>query len=393
MATGVGRPLCLAMVTTSHVYAILLLWSFGWVVHGAGDVGSAPVTHVVKNGYLLPAGDYVGVHTSELQARVIDSLYPQIHPKKALASISLVNSSVLRYLTLEGDYFADVPLVLPSLFVLRLNGTMKDAQNLSASSLNGVPHVGMITLNVSMYSAVVGGTVDATTWNATRMLAVSVLNSERSAVRFVRALSNWQTSIGVHGGSQNEIAHCDAGGVEGAPILARAIWLLATAKCYVHHCHVHHAQMHALDFDAYTASSVAWSNLCEDNKEEGIFVEETAHDNVITGNTCRRNKNGIGVYSKVVGPVKGNVFFGNLVQGNYKNAITAGGYGHSTNLHSDSNTFFANTALDTPPGLASFNPMHGANQHDYWFGNHVDGTGPDFFPIPVANGNVGIFES
>ena len=383
------RRLCdVVTMVPSRVYVTLLLWSLGCVVHGAGD----PVTHVVKNGYLLPSGNYVGVHTSELQARVIDSLYPHVRPKTELASISLVNNSVLRYLTLEGDYFADVPLILPSLFVLRLNGTMKDAQNLCASSFNRVPHVGMITLNVSMYSAVIGGTVDATTWNATRMLAVSVLNSERSTVRFVRALSNWQTSIGVHGGSQNEIAHCDAGGVEGAPILARAIWLLATDKCYVHHCHVHHAQMHALDFDAYTSSSVAWSNLCEDNKEEGIFVEETAHDNVITGNTCRRNKNGIGVYSKVVGPVKGNVFFGNVLQGNYLNAITAGGYGHSANLYSDTNTFFANTALDTPPDLASFNPMHGANQHDYWFGNEVDGTGSEFFPIPAANDNVGIFE-
>jgi hypothetical protein len=33
--------------------------------------------------------------------------------------------------------------------------------------------------------------------------------------------------------------------------------------------------MHALDFDAYTSSSSAYSNLCEDNGEEGIFVEET----------------------------------------------------------------------------------------------------------------------
>jgi hypothetical protein len=36
--------------------------------------------------------------------------------------------------------------------------------------------------------------------------------------------------------------------------------------------------------------------------------------------------------------------------------------------------------------------MHGANQHDYWFGNEVDGTGSEFFPIPAANDNVGIFE-
>ena len=157
------------------------------------------------------------------------------------------------------------------------------------------------------------------------MQAVSLLNSRRSTVRRLRALSNWESAIGIKGGEQNEISYCDTGGTNVYPTLGRAIWLLATVSGYVHNCYVHHSLTHALDFDAYTSSSVAWNNLCEDNKAEGIFVEETAHNNVIASNTCRRNKNGIGVYSNVVGPVKGNIFFGNIVDGNYNFAMTAGG--------------------------------------------------------------------
>ena len=153
--------------------------------------------------------------------------------------------------------------------------------------------------------------------------------------------------------------------------------------------------MHALDFDAYTSSSIAWNNLCEDNDAEGIFVEETAKDNVIVSNTCRRNKNGIGVYSNVVGPVKNNVFFGNLVDGNFNSAITAGGLGHGQpNKHqSDSNTFFSNIASNVPSEKAAFNPMHGANNKDYWFNNEVNGNNvAEFFPIPSDISNVAIFQ-
>ena len=73
----------------------------------------------------------------------------------------------------------------------------------------------------------------------------------------------------------------NVGGAPGRTTPAtRGVWTLATSRAYVHHNHVHHSDKHALDFDAYTGNSVAWENLCEDNKEQGIFVEETSHDNV-----------------------------------------------------------------------------------------------------------------
>ena len=80
----------------------------------------------------------------------------------------------------------------------------------------------------------------------------------------------------------------------------------------------------APDFDAYTKNSIAYNNLCEDNGEEGIFVEETASFNVIINNTCRRNGAGISLYSNAVGPVANNFVVNNVVENNLGNGLSAG---------------------------------------------------------------------
>ena len=87
-----------------------------------------------------------------------------------------------------------------------------------------------------------------------------------------------------------EISSSDVGGSSTAMSKGRCIWTLATSRAFVHDNYVHHCTSHALDFDAYTSNSAAYSNVCEDNGEEGIFVEETANGNFIFNNTCRRNR-------------------------------------------------------------------------------------------------------
>jgi hypothetical protein len=268
------------------------------------SVSSLEVT--VIDGRIQPSNKYVGMFTSQIQSEVVNTLFPHVQTPPP----AIVDNKVLRFLNLEGDYKADVPLILPSFFVLRLNGSIVDAENLTSSDYNGFNGAGLIWMNSSTYSSIQGGIVDATKHPQTQMQAVSVLNGIRNVVRSVRAKAQFETAIGIRGGTQNEVSYCDAGGDSNSSMIpVRAIWTIATSKAYVHHNHVHHSQSHALDFDAYTSSSIAWENLCEDNKDEGIFVEETAHDNVICMNTCRRNGNGIGVYSHTVGPVKSNVRF------------------------------------------------------------------------------------
>jgi hypothetical protein len=120
-----------------------------------------PTTINVIDGYI--EDQYVGVHTSELKANVIDTMYAAV-THSTYANVSLIDDSILRHLHLSGTYYADEPLLLPSLFVLHLNGSIFDAKNLTDSPLNGKnnKHPGMITLNQTSYSAVVGGVVNAT---------------------------------------------------------------------------------------------------------------------------------------------------------------------------------------------------------------------------------------
>eukprot|EP00948_MAST-09A_sp_MAST-9A-sp1_P002763 g2763.t1 len=356
-------------------------------------ISASSIEYTITNGYLVPSGKPVGNLTSAIQSFLFEN-YPKVDVS-SWSSHSMINGTVLRYLHLEGFYIADSPLRLPSLFVLNLtNAIVEDGESLSKDPCNGDTkcHPGIITLNETTYSVVTGGVINASVYNQTAMHAIAVHNGKRNTIRNVRAAAQWQAAIAINGGTQNEVSNCDVGGQEGRPLPGRAIWTLATSRAYVHHNHVHHSLSHALDFDAYTTSSVSWKNLCEDNKDEGIFVEETASSNVIVDNICRRNANGIGVYSNAVGPVQGNLFFGNVVEDNSNMGITAGGMGHNPTKHSDSNTFFENTAQDNNNKGAQFNPQHGANIGDFWFSNNVPNKEIGFFPLPSANANVSIFQ-
>lgn len=101
----------------------------------------------------------VGTSISEIQ-RFIETEY--ITPTDELVqSISLVDSRVLNYLRLQGTYYADVPLMIPSFMVLDINqGYIVAASTLTHEvQLQGTA---LVMLNNVRFAAVLGGTVDAT---------------------------------------------------------------------------------------------------------------------------------------------------------------------------------------------------------------------------------------
>jgi len=324
---------------------------------------------------------------------VIDTLFAPVGPAD-WTSTPILNetSGKIRYLHLIGDYQADVPLQLPSLFILKLNGSITDAANLT---LPPAPRFsGLVTMNGTHYSGLIGGTVNATVHKMSYpngAQAVTIVDGTRNVIRNVRATSSCNSAVGINGGTANEVSNCDLGAEAGRMFHARAVWCLSTQRAMVHGNHIHHAGLHSLDFDAGTQYSVAHGNLCEDNTDEGIFVEETAHHNVVSGNTCRRNGNGIGVYSLGVGPVTNNVFIGNTVTDNLRGGLTAGGLGHVANKHSGDNIFVGNIASGNKE--YAFDLAHGANIGDYWVGNtDQDGTAPEYRAVPRANANTTVFD-
>jgi hypothetical protein len=236
----------------------------------------------VVEGRLQPGGQYVGMHTSQLQALIDGSFAPKSGAD--WRDMSLVNSSVLRHLHLQGAYLADVSLSLPSLFVLKLSGSITPASNLSR--VNTSRYQALVQMADVHFAAVIGGTFDGSmlpampstydpvTKTTTRhgYMALSIQGGGNNAIRGVRAMSNNSDSvIGVNMSPRAEIGNCEVGGDAGAlgVLKTRCIWTLATSHALVHDCHVHHCSSHSLDFDAYTSNSVAWNNLCEDNGEEG----------------------------------------------------------------------------------------------------------------------------
>eukprot|EP00756_Hemistasia_phaeocysticola_P062156 Hpha_TRINITY_DN5577_c0_g1::TRINITY_DN5577_c0_g1_i1::g.93691::m.93691 len=229
-----------------------------------------PRSHTVTDG-VLEDGTVVGTYLSQLQRLVVDNeaLFPAV--TKEQLSLPYQNSSTtLRYLQLKGDrYLADVPLQLPSCFVLVLDTVIQLAPNISFSA--SARFSAVIELASTSFSAVMGGTIDAAnlpTPNGTiGYMAVSITKGSHNAVRNVRANSNSKNSIiAVNGGSENEVSDCDLGGPPGGPICpTRCLWALATQRVFALRNHIHDCRSHALDFDAYTKDSVAASNLCEDN--------------------------------------------------------------------------------------------------------------------------------
>jgi hypothetical protein len=90
----------------------------------------------VENGCLKPPlSGCPGSLTSRLQHDVIDQYLPAVN-KTAENMISVFNSSHLRYLTLIGNYEADSMLLLPSMTVLNLQGTVSDSAQPSSWKAN-----------------------------------------------------------------------------------------------------------------------------------------------------------------------------------------------------------------------------------------------------------------
>jgi len=138
---------------------------------------------------------------------------------------------------LKGHYLADVPLQLPSLFVLKLYGTMKPAANISLQNVSRF--TGMVELRGVHFSAVVGGRYDASALpsvNGSRgWECITIVGSHHCAVRQVRALANNSDSaIGLNLGGNHEVSFCDVGADNGGPrTRGRAIWTLATSREFV----------------------------------------------------------------------------------------------------------------------------------------------------------------
>ncbi|GMI03627.1 hypothetical protein TrRE_jg8635 [Triparma retinervis] len=318
----------------------------------------------------------VGFFTSVIQKQVIDAMYKEVD-EADIKKITYFNASNLRYLELSGgEYQVDEPLLLPSMFVLSLdeetsmvladNATAAPTSSDDDSSLPSL--VGLVDVS---FSAVVGGSFDAR-GHGDGWECVRILNGGHNAIRGVKAIAHvneaWKSTITIRGGSRHELAGSTVDGDEKA---GRCAWTIATNAALVHDNVITGCVGHALDFDAYTSGSTAYSNVVTHNEGgqygQGIFVEETASGNFIFNNTVSYNVNGIELYSLTVGPVMGNIVANNRVFKNLRKGISSGGGNGEEKNHADSNVFVGNEASGNGEGDLFAN--HGHVQNDYWVSN------------------------
>ena len=383
-----------------------LLLAFAWVNTVTGSECGGGMVLRVDAGYLIMPEDgtrqFIGMYTSQLQEAVIDKLYPEVVNSRDIAGTTFFNEDKLRYLDLSGGaYFADQTLLLPSLFVLRLdtydaNTSLSIAANASTTdSSEEIPN-GLIGLNGVSYSAVIGGRLDARANVDFMYEAIRIFNGGHNSIRRVSVTGSvfeaWKSMVTVKGGTRHEIADSTFDGVGQA---GRCVWTIATSAALVHDNTIQGCTGHALDFDAYTSSSAAWNNLVQDTGPEqgqGIFVEETASGNFIFNNTLRRNFNGIAVYSLDVGPVIGNIIANNVVEDSIAHGFSSGGGNDDPSKHAEKNIFVSNTARNNAQG--DFQIAHGTVVGDYWVankaaeGDEITWAGNN----PMNSNNVSVFE-
>ncbi|GMI30601.1 hypothetical protein TrCOL_g2220 [Triparma columacea] len=338
----------------------------------------------------------VGFYASTIQ-KVVDSMYPEVN-EADISKITYFNASNLRYLLLSGgEYLVDEPLLLPSMFVLSLekgtsmalapNATAAPTSSDDDSSLPSL--VGLVDVS---FSAVIGGTFDARGhedgWECIR-----ILNGAHNSIRNVKAISHvneaWKSTVTIRGGSRHELAKST---VDGEDVAGRCVWTIATSAALIHDNIITRCVGHALDFDAYTSGSTAYSNVVEYNTGgeygQGIFVEETASGNFIFNNSVSHNTNGIELYSLTVGPVTGNIIANNRVVKNLKKGISSGGGNADASNHADSNIFVGNKASGNGEGDLWVN--HGHIQNDFWVSNEGEWVmdGGDL----MSSKNVSVFD-
>jgi hypothetical protein len=359
--------------------------------------------HIV-DGRIQPGNQLVGKYTSMLQSAIDGCYEPPLTPAEQ-ASHSVYNTTNLRKLVIEGDYLVDAPLLLPSLFVLQASeSTFVPAANLSVAKTNRFD--AMIMMKGVSYTAVLGGTFDGSSLpphdqnSSFGLMALSITGGGgHNAIRGVRALSNNSDSIiGINQSPHAEVANCDVGGSVDVMLQTRCVWTLATDHALVHDNHVHNCSKHALDLDAYTSESVAYSNLCEGNGQEGIFLEETAARCSLFNNTCRWNENGIGLYTLDVGPVADNFVLGNTMVENRRYGLSVGGLGGEDETKRSTRNVFATNYiarnnLDQSPTqwgdapVSQVNPVHGGVSGDYWTNNVVENGGVEGAPKMEYDGD------
>lgn len=325
------------------------------IVSGA-QVGKA-TTIRVRNGFM--GSTFVGSNISAL----ISTVLPLFAPPANLSTLgAVINSSVMRRLELEGTYTADVPMQLPSLFIL----DMRPGASMVALS-DAFPGPALVMASES-YSAVLGGLFDCSTAKNVTSKEFTGISSDGKGFVIKGATvagcgfgSGYMTANIRVRGHGSEVASCEISGG------ARGIWTETITSSAVHDNHVHHTAV-GIDVDGTSGPHLAvYNNLVEHSGGYGLWFEEGSEGVSAFNNTMRNNTVGIYFYN---GGVKDRTLSQMLIVNNIvaesRNSPLGFGSHHGQAALTQQNLFASNIFKDNNGAVFD---QGGAT--DFWFMSNV----------------------
>jgi len=303
----------------------------------AAPTGITSKNATIVNGHLTIFGvtSYVGTYSSNINS-VIMQYFPKTPYKQMVVHTEdtvWMNSSVaLSYLTLVGNYTADVPIVLPNQFILVMDGASLNAvpdfpTNKKSFSMGGVTVMGnphpdtnelsisatnwaIIVMNNVYYSGVVSPGGPSQAYIGCRSMpfhsvadivvgpaGVYTSGAGATIIDGIHidncGLNNG--NVALYGTSRSEVANCVLQDAR-----TRGLWVLIMAFSIIHDNEIFGSMKFGLDLDANAGPvSLVYKNYIHDNSYQGVFIEQGAQFSVVNDNDLPRNQNGVSFYNNL----------------------------------------------------------------------------------------------
>jgi autotransporter-associated beta strand protein len=332
-----------------------------------------------------------------------------------LGRYDLTDNSTTTMDTVQSEYNAAVSANPGDVIVLHLNGTYTVGANpLTLSSDTCVLLGGTIQINSSTtaseaitapngagYISISGGTIDGGTssppakgrdaiyFSGVAMFQIDGMTLQHFGNNSKRVGGSDVIRID-HGGTPRIVTRCTINGGS-----ARGIWLATSGvRDVVSDNTVTDVQMDGVDCDESTSASLVKFNYLYNNGRYGVFLEQSASDNLILGNICNYNASyDIGCYNNSAtyrSPTADNSIICNSLLGG--NGLRNGSTGTNTVTSSD-NFFFNNTVMSANIQSQLYGSQNYYSQN-YTGNSSLSTSGTEvFFNSPDVSGNVLVQDS
>ena len=281
---------------------------------------AVPAHLIIDHGFLTmpPPRKWVGTNWSSVQNAIRD-LLPDPGPLIGVDA----NDANMRYISLKGEYTADIPLNLPSLVHFKLDG-----------SVYGVPsgqvhHEASLVVTHGRFVSITGGNYSCPRqFNATEKTGIGITceHCNDTLIQNLTVSGCYDAGIRLDWPAAVEVRHVNSHSHN------RGLWSSSPgSKVLVIDSHFHDNSADGVDLDVRSTNYMVKANIMERNGRAGVFIEEGASNNMILDNTIVNNTHGIAFCTnqgdKYPGkfPNKDNWVVGNFLSANGKGGAVSFG--------------------------------------------------------------------